>query len=275
MGQVADMMQDTRTDLAETTRGWTLPHPGALAFFAPMPLMRAILAADDAGRDRLFLPDGRSVCIHPRLVSVAAGMGRCKLCGEQADTAVEIATGAHGKAALWFVSTRADGRWKPMTSDHIVPESWGGATHQDNLRCLCQPCNGGKAARLAPGVEVERRYHLSDLLSALAVANPHGSPGRSAYRRFLSDRADGSIGWLPTRQDYLSQAAGLRLLRGLLSDYGLHIPRNAVHPKLFPAMPVVAPVREAAGWQGHLPECPASTLADADGCGAAGCPAPH
>ena len=234
----------------EGRNGWMRVPPGTV-MHPHWPLMRAVLAADDAGLDRVQLPGGRRVPIHSRLVSIAAGAGRCKSCGAEADAAAEVRI--RRATALWFVKTGPAGFLLPMTSDHVVPESWGGATHADNLRCLCRGCNMGKADRLPPGVSVERRYHSADLVAAVSLDNPPGSPRRRAYLRFLKDRAAGRIGWLPRRNDYLDNEVALRMLRGFQDDYGLRVPRAGATPRLFPAT--------QARWAG--PDGPARP--DADG----------
>ena len=31
-----------------------------------------------------------------------------------------------------------------LEADHVVPQSWGGSDHPDNLQTLCRPCNRSK-----------------------------------------------------------------------------------------------------------------------------------
>ena len=39
------------------------------------------------------------------------------------------------------------GDWHDLACDHIIPESKGGPTTLENLRCLCRSCNSKKGAR--------------------------------------------------------------------------------------------------------------------------------
>jgi hypothetical protein len=221
----------------------------------------AVFRALDGGSRSLRLPSGNVVSLHPRLVSVAAGLGRCKECGAAADIAVEIATGP-GTATLWFVQRLDDGDWLPMTSDHLVPVSKGGATHEDNLRCMCRGCNMAKKADMMPGLEVEIRWCVSAVFDNIRRA--HSSPKQPApegYRRFLSDRRNGKTPWFPPMGDWLDEERLTSLLARLRSQYGLV---GAVSPNKLPfrAFPHVPKFTSDEVQRTHAAACEAS-MADA------------
>ena len=39
------------------------------------------------------------------------------------------------------------GGWEDLCADHVIPESKGGATTEENLQTLCGPCNRAKGAK--------------------------------------------------------------------------------------------------------------------------------
>jgi hypothetical protein len=224
-----------------------------------------VFRALDRGQRSIEMPSGNVVSLHSRLVSVAVGLGRCKDCGASADVAVEIATGP-GLATLWFVRRLDDGDWLPMTSDHLVPESMGGATHGDNLRCLCRGCNVAKKADLPPGIEVERRWCAFAVFGNLARAHAApGQPARKGYRRFLKDRASGRANWFPPMEAWVDEPTMRSLQERLSQDYGIvgAVPPLELPCRLFPHVPRLSPdemLRIHADAEDQSGEAPAPTM---------------
>lgn len=219
-------------------KGWMKPHPHIIADDTSS-LMESILSADKSGAGHIVLPSGCRVNIHPGLVAVAAGMATCKSCGVCATTAVEfMAGGKIGISALWFVIISEGGSWLPMTADHVVPESRGGATHGDNLACLCRKCNMLKADCMEAGLNPERRYHSSSVLLSIVRDNHPSSAQYASYRRMLKDRASqsGVERWLPHNK-WLKHSDMEVVRKMLLLIYGLRLKMFKNQGKLFPSLP--------------------------------------
>jgi hypothetical protein len=61
---------------------------------------------------------------------------KCEHCGGEVHHFAQINTAMHA-----FI-VGPDGKFSPLTRDHIMPKSFGGTYARTNIRLLCEYCNG-------------------------------------------------------------------------------------------------------------------------------------